>query len=79
MYRLLGLLVILFSIFNIFIAIKRKTKKLVILNGAFFVVIVLVLIFENVNNVIITNDSENYSIYHGGILGLRRCDFHNIP
>ena len=69
MYRLLGLLVILISIFNIFIAIKRKTKKLAILNGTFYVVIVLVLILENVNNAIITNDSENYSIYHGGILG----------
>ena len=69
MYRLLGLLVILISIFNIFIAIKRKAKKLAILNGAFYVVTVLVFILENVNNAIITNDSENYSIYHGGILG----------
>ena len=74
MYILLELLVILISIFNIFIAIKRKTKKFAILNGAFYFVIVLVLILDNVNNAIITNDSENYSIYYGGILSSVRYE-----
>ena len=74
MYILLGLLVILISIFNIFIAIKRKTKKFAILNGAFYSVIVIVLILDNVNDAIITNDSENYSIYYGGILSSVRYE-----
>lgn len=71
---IIGLLVISFSVFNIYTAIKRKKKILAVLNGAFYAVIALVLILDNVNSAIITNDSENYSIYHGGILSSVRYD-----
>lgn len=74
MYRLLGLLVIIFSIFNIITAIKRKSKRLVILNGVLYAVIAFILIWNNVNTSIISNDSVNYNIYHGGILSSVRYD-----
>lgn len=71
---IIGLLVISFSVFNIYTAIKRKKKILAVLNGAFYAVIALVLIFDNIGNAILAEDSENYSIYHGGILSSVRYD-----
>lgn len=66
---LLGILIPALSVFNISAALKKGRKKPVVLNGIFYGIIVLLLIFSGINNAVRAKASENYNICGGGFLG----------
>lgn len=65
---LLSILIPALSVFNISAALKKGRKSPVALNGIFYSIIILLLIFSGVNEAVRAKASENYNIYGGGIL-----------
>lgn len=69
MYEISAIIVIAISAFNIASAIKTKKKLPLVINGAFYSLIIITLIGFNANSAIIADISKDYDTYHGGIIG----------